>query len=575
MMNRLLKSRYGWLLLLVILVAVNLLFHAMHVRVDLTAEKRYTISQPTRKLLRGLQDRVDITVFLEGDLPAGFRKLATATDDMLASFKGEALNNLGYRFTRPGEGIDDTARIALYDSLRRTGINPTNVKAQAKEGEGMEERLVFPGAIVRYKDRSLGVDFLQGQSSVDGINSLNNAEALLEYKLADAIRKITLDTVPLVGYLVGNGEPVDYRVYDLIENTLRPNYAFRILPVDSVATIPSVFSALLVVKPLAPFNERQKLKIDQYIMHGGKVVWMLDNLYASLDSLQRSEGQFIAFDLGLNLEDQLFRYGVRINRDLVQDLQSDRIPSVVGNMGDKPQIQVLPWPYFPLLRNTSNHPIAKNLDYVVSQFPHSIDTVKAPGIRKTVLLSTSTEARSLQTPARVEWASIRTEEDLKTFNRSNIPVAVLLEGSFPSLFSNRLPAAVLDSMDRVNGQPFLDRSAGDNRMVVIADGDIALNAVTQQEGPIPMGMNGYTKQQYANREFLLNTLEYLTDNSGILETRGKDYTLRLLDQKKVEEGKNFWQFLNILAPILLIIGCVSVYQFLRAKKYAGRKAANP
>lgn len=575
MMNRLLKSRYGWLLLLVILVGVNILFHAVHFRADLTAEKRYTISQPTRTLLKGLQDRVDITVFLEGDLPAGFKKLATATDDMLSSFKGEALNNLGYRFARPGEGMDDTARVALYDSLRRIGINPTNVKAQAKEGEGMEERLVFPGAVVRYKDRTLGVDFLQGQSSVDGINSLNNAEALLEYKLADAIRKITLDTVPLVGYLVGNGEPVDYRVYDLIENTLRPNYAFRILPVDSVSAIPPVFSALLIVKPMLPFNERQKLKIDQYIMHGGKVVWMLDNLYASLDSLQRSEGQFIAFDLGLNLEDQLFRYGVRVNRDLVQDLQSDRIPSVVGNMGDKPQIQVLPWPYFPLLRNISNHPVAKNLDYVVAQFPQSIDTIQTPGIRKTVLLSTSPESRSLQTPARVEWASIRTEEDLKTFNKANIPVAVLLEGSFPSLFSNRLSAAVLDSMARINGQPFVDKSPADNKMVVVADGDIVLNAVTQQEGPIPMGMNSYTKQQYANREFLLNTLEYLTDRSGILETRGKDYTLRLLDQKKVEEGKNFWQFLNILAPILLIIACVSVYQFLRAKKYARREASNP
>jgi gliding-associated putative ABC transporter substrate-binding component GldG len=419
------------------------------------------------------------------------------------------------------------------------------------------------------------VDFLQGQSSVDGINSLNNAEALLEYKLADAIRKITLDTVPLVGYLVGNGEPVDYRVYDLIENTLRPNYAFRILPVDSVAAIPPVFSALLIVKPMLPFNEKQKLKIDQYIMHGGKVVWMLDNLYASLDSLQRSEGEFIAFDLGLNLEDQLFRYGVRVNRDLVQDLQSDRIPSVVGNMGNKPQIQVLPWPYFPLLRNNSNHPVAKNLDYVVAQFPQSIDTIQTPGIRKTILLSTSPESRSLQTPARVEWASIRTEEDLKTFNKANIPVAVLLEGSFPSLFSNRLPTSVLDSMARISGQSFVDRSPADNKMVVVADGDIVLNAVTQQEGPIPMGMNSYTKQQYANREFLLNTLEYLTDRSGILETRGKDYTLRLLDQKKVEEGKNFWQFLNILAPILLIIACVSVYQFLRAKKYARREATNP
>ncbi len=574
MLKKLLHTRYGWLVALAGLALVNLVFHQYHFRIDLTKEKRYTISGATRTLLQGLQDKVELTVFLEGDLPAGFRKLAGSAEDMLSAFKSEAVNNLGYRFIRAGEGLDDTARIALYDSLRRMGINPTNVKAQAKEGEGMEERLVFPGALLTYKDRVMGIDFLQGQSSVDGINSLNNAEALLEYKLADGIRRITLDTVPLIGYLDGNGEPVDYRVYDLIERTLRPNYAFRILPIDSVAAIPPVFSALLVVKPQQPFTDQQKLKIDQYVMRGGQVVWMLDNLFASLDSLQRSEGQFIAFDLGLNLEDLLFKYGARINRDLVQDLQSDKIPSVIGQLGNKPQIQVLPWPYFPLLRNTSNHPIAKNLDYVVAQFPHSIDTVDAPGIRKTILLSTSPESRSLQTPARVEWASIRTEEDLKTFSKSQIPVAVLLEGRFSSLYGNWLPMAVMDSMAAA-GRPYLSAAERDAKMVVIADGDLALNAVTQQEGPLPMGMNGYTKQQYANREFLLNTLEYLTDRSGILETRAKDYTLRLLDNRKVEEEGRMWTWVNILLPILLVISAVSLFQFFRAKKYGAGPASNP
>ncbi len=568
MLNRLLHAKFGWAVVLLALVGINILFSLFHFRLDLTAEKRYTLSNPTKELLRKLEDKVDITVFLDGDMPAGFKKLAGSTEDMLSAFKGTAENNLSYRFSRPGEGMDDTSRMVLYDSLRRMGINPTNVKAQAKEGEGMEERLVYPGAIVKYQDRVLGVDFLQGQSSLDGINSLNNAEALLEYKLADAIRKITLDTIPLVGYLVGNGQPVDYSVYDLIENTLRQNYAFRILPIDSVTIIPPVFKALFVVKPVVPFSEQQKLKLDQYVMHGGKVVWMIDNLYASLDSLQRSEGQFIAFDMGLNLEDLLFKYGVRINKDLVQDLQSDRIPSVIGNMGNKPQIEVLPWPYFPLLRNTSNHPIAKNLDYVVAQFPHSLDTVKAPGIKKTFLLSTSPEARSLQTPARVEWASIRTEEDLKTFNKSNIPVAVLLEGKFQSLYANRISTNMADTLARMYGQPFKAVADQDNKMVVIADGDIALNAFTQQEGPLPLGMNSYTKQQYANREFLLNTLEYLVDNSGILETRGKDYTLRLLDNKKVEEDKTFWQLVNIAGPILLIILLIAVYQFYRKKKYS-------
>ena len=566
MLNRLLRSRFGWLIVLVILIAVNYIFSKFHFRSDLTAEKRYTISEPTRKMLLGLKDKVDVTVLMAGDLPAGFKKLSRSTSDMLEEFKNIGSNNISFHFERPGDGLDDTARMYLYDSLRQLGINPTNVKAQTKEGEGEDQRLVFPGAVIKYKDRAVGVDFLQGQNFEGGLSSLNNAEALLEYKLANSIHKITQDTIPLIGYLSGNGEPLDYRVYDLIENTLRANYAFRIIPIDSVAFIPPVFNALMIVKPVERFSDAQKLKIDQYVMNGGKLIWMIDNLYASIDSLQRSEGQFIAFDLGLNLEDILFKYGVRINQDLVQDLQSDKIPSVIGSTGDKPQIQTLPWPYFPLLRNTTNHPIAKNLDYIVAEFPHSIDTVKADGIKKTVLLSTSSEARVLHTPARVEWASIRNEDDLKTFNRPNIPVAYLLEGNFHSLFANRISKAMADSL-AAEGSPFQAATRHDNKMLVVADGDLVINAVSQTEGPLPMGMNKYTKQQYANREFLLNAVEYMVDNSGILETRGKDYTLRLLDKAAFEDNKTQWQLLNILVPILLVIVFIAIYQFLRKRKF--------
>lgn len=568
MLKQLLNKKYGWLALVAILIAVNILFSFFHFRVDLTGEKRYTISKPTNNLIKNLDDVVDVTVFLDGDMPAGFRKLAGSAEDMLQSFKSISPNLVRYRFMRPGEGMDDTTKAVLYDSLRRMGINPTNVKAQTKQGEGMEETLVFPGAVVKYADRAIGIDFLQGQSSLDGINSLNNAESLLEYKFADAIHKITADTIPMIAYLSGNGEPVDYRVYDLIENALRPNYGFRILPIDSVPVIPNIFNALLIVKPLHRFSEQQKLKIDQYIMNGGNVIWAVDNLYASLDSLQRSQGEFIAFDMGLNLEDQLFKYGVRINQDLVQDLQSDRIPSVIGSMGDKPQIEVLPWPYFPLLRNISGHAVAKNLDYVLSQFPQSIDTVKAPGITKTILLSTSPESRILPSPAKVEWASIRTQDDLNTFNKGNIPIVVLLEGKFQSIFANRISSAMADTLARLYGTPFKPAADQPGKMIVAADGDLVLNPVTQNEGPLQMGMNSYTKQQYANREFLLNAIECLVDNSGILETRAKDYTLRLLDKTKVEESKTYWQMLNILVPIILIIMAVGVYQFLRRSAFA-------
>jgi len=565
-MKNLLRSRYGWLFVLVLLVAVNWLFGFVRIRADLTEEKRYTVSQATVNMLENLQEDVDVTVLLQGDLPAGFRKLASGTADLLEEFRTISGNKLRFRFEHPGANLDDTLKAVLIDSLRDLGINATNVKAQTKEGEGEEQQLVYPGAVIRYGDRAIGVDFLQGQNFQDGLSSLNNAEALLEYKLASSIYKIAQDTVPLIGYLSGNGQPVDYRVYDLIERTIRPNYAFRILPLDEVPVIPSMFKALLVVKPTERFSDAQKLKLDQYVMNGGKLFWMLDNLYASLDSLQRSEGEFIAFDMGLNLEDQLFKYGIRINQDLVQDLQCDKIPSVIGSVGGKPQIQLLPWPYFPLLRNTSGHPIARNLDYVLSQFPQSLDTVESKGIRKTVLLASSPESRVLNTPARVEWASVRNEEDLKTFTRSTLPVAVLLEGDFESLYANRLTKAMSDSLAAA-GQPFRSNSGAENRMIVVADGDIALNAVDQNEGPLQMGTNMYTKQQFANREFLLNGIEYLVDRSGILETRAKDYTLRLLDKTRYEESKGFWQVLNIVVPIVLVMLFIGLYQYLRKRRF--------
>jgi gliding-associated putative ABC transporter substrate-binding component GldG len=572
MLKKLLTFKYGWAILVLLLVAVNYISSLLHFRLDLTGEKRYTISEPTTRLIEELPDRVDITVFLDGDMPAGFKKLAGSTNDMLSSFKSIAPNLINFHFERPGQGMDDTTRAYLYDSLRRMGINPTNVKAQTKEGESSEETLVYPGAIIKYLDRTVGVDFLQGQSSLDGINSLNNAEALLEYKLANAIHKVTQDSLPVVGYLSGNGEPVDYRVYDLIENTLRPNYGFSIIPIDSVRFIPQYFSTVLIVKPIQRFSEQQKLKIDQYIVNGGKVIWMLDNLYASLDSLQRSQGEFIAFDLGLNLEDQLFRYGARINQDLVQSLESDKIPSVVGNMGDKPQIEILAWPYFPLLSNSNNHPVAKNLDYVIAEFPHSIDTIKTPGIKKTVLLHTAAESRTLQTPAKVEWSSIRTEEDLRSFNKGKVPVAMLLEGKFQSLYSSRIAKATADSMANIYKQPFKPVADAENKMIVIADGDLALNQVSRTDGPLAMGMNSYTRQQFANREFLLNSIEYMVDNSGILETRSKDYTLRLINKTSIEEDKSFWQLINIILPLLCIIAGVAVYQIVRRKAYT--KAAS-
>ena len=493
-MKKILASKYWWIALLALLVLINFAASYFTVRADLTAEKRFTLSNPTKKMLKGMDSPVNITVFLEGDMPKDFKKLKNSTTELLQEFKEISRNNIKYVFEKPGAGLNDSAKSYFLDSIARMGIKPYTISAQVKEGEGSEQRQVVPGALLSYKGRVMAVDLLAGQNynanhdqqSLDE-GSINRVEATLEYKFANAIHKLTKDTVPLIGYLSGNGEPLSYNVYDLIERNLKVNYAFRVFKIDSFPSIPAVFSAMIITKPTENFSDEQKLKLDQYVMHGGKILWMVDQLYAEMDSLRRSQNEFIAFDRNLNLDDILFKYGVRINPDLVQDLTCAKIATTIGDAGGKPQVQPLNWVYFPLLTNYNNHPIAKNLDYVVAEFPNSIDTVAAQGISKTILLATSAESRILSTPAKVSFTSIQTEDDLKKFKSGNIPVAVLLEGKFSSLFTNHLGTDMRDNLNKI-GEPFMAQNVADNKMIVIADGDMALNPVTQNDGPLQMGM---------------------------------------------------------------------------------------
>ncbi len=568
-MKKILATKYWWIILLLILVLINIVASYTPLRVDLTAEKRFTLSAATKKMLKEVNGQVDITVFLQGEMPKDFKKLKNSTQELLQEFKEYGRSNIKFEFKKAGEGLVDSAKSFLLDSLATLGIKPYTISAQIKEGEGAEQRQVVPGALLSYKDRVMAVDLLAGQSSGLDERSINRVEATLEYKFANAINKITKDTVPLIGYLSGNGEPLSYDAYDLIERNVKKNFTLRIFDIDKFPSIPAFFSAMIIAKPTKKFTDEQKLKLDQYVMRGGKLLWMVDQLFAEMDSLRRSQNQFIAFDRGLNLDDILFKYGVRINTDLVQDLTCAKIATTIGDAGGKPQVQPLSWVYFPLLSNYNNHPIAKNLDYVAAQFPNSIDTVSAIGINKTILLATSGKSRILNTPAIVSYNSIQTEEDMRKFKLSPVPVAVLLEGKFNSLFTNRLGTAMRDSLNAIQ-EPFVAKNENNNKMIVISDGDIALNLVTQKEGPLSMGMPEAFpdfRYKYANSEFIMNCIEYLVDNSGILETRSKDLTLRLLDKEKLDTDKTRWQIINITVPLLLVSFTGVLYQFLRKRKY--------
>jgi gliding-associated putative ABC transporter substrate-binding component GldG len=304
-------------------------------------------------------------------------------------------------------------------------------------------------------------------------------------------------------------------------------------------------------------------------MQGGKVVWFIDKLYAEFDSLIRAKSDFVAYDKGLNLDDQLFKYGVRINGDLLQDLNCAKQPLVVGQEAGKPQIERVPFPYYPLLSASGNgHPISKNLDHVLSIFPSSMDTVKAAGITKTILLASDTNSRTLSTPAMVSLQSVKTEDDARTFTKSYLPVAVLLEGKFTSLYANRITDNMKDSVLKLTGVPFLATASKPSQQIVVSDADIVTNVVTQTQGALPMGTQEFENYQFANREFFMNCIDYLVDNSGIIETRNKDFTLRLLDKNKVQDQKTFWQFVNIIFPVLLILIIGLIVQFSRKKRFA-------
>lgn len=554
------------LAVLAVLIGINMLAAYVHGRADLTAEKRYTLAPATKQLLRNLDSTVTIEVFLKGDYPAAFRQLAQSTQELLEEFREYGGNNIRFSLLSPGQGMTDSARMAFQQQLVEKGIMPFNLQVQQEANEGYAEKLIFPGALLHYKDRTIGVNLLKSQGGQDPQAAMGNSEALLEYQFVNAIYKLQNNRKPLVGYMLGNGESLGAEVYDAL-TTIQGNYALDTLSLQSNTHIPKDFDLVLFVKPIRRFSDDDKLKIDQYVMQGGKVIWFLDMLNASMDSLQQ-QNNFIAFDRGLNLEDQLFRYGVRINPDLIQDLQSDIVPLVVGNMGNKPQIQPVPFPYFPLLSPTGNHSIVKNMDLVMSRFTSSIDTIKGGDITKTILLTSSRSSRRIRVPAEITWESIRTKPNPREFRESFLPAAVLLEGRFPSLFRNRLDRAQQQAIAQASGQPFLDMAAAPNKMIVISDGDLIANAVSRKEGPLQMGINAFNPDYvFANKEFFLNCLEYLTNTAGIMETRNKEVTLRLLDARKVKEDRTKWQVICFLVPVGLILLFAMVFQFIRQRRF--------
>jgi ABC-2 type transport system permease protein len=571
LINKIFASRYWWLLLLVMLFGINYLAGIVHARFDLTKEKRYTLSKATKTLVNGLEDKVQIDVFLKGEFPAGFRKLANTTKEFLSLLKDRNGSKVSYRFISP---TDETADGKIWgDSLVRLGAVPINLTVQKKAGES--SNIIFPVALMSYNGKQSLVNLYPGASGRISQEEINSAEALMEYQFAKTLDKLAADRKPGIAYATGNGEPVNERAYD-ISQTLKQDYDFRMLNLKEQPKVPEAVKVLMIVKPIELFREQEQLKIDQFVMNGGKLLCFIDNLIAEQDSLA-IKPETIAYDRNLGLTELFFKYGARINPDLVMDLQCDVIPIVVGGTLDKPQMEFLHWNYYPILSAAGS--LNKSMGYISGRFVNSIDTIAAKGIVKTPLLISSPNSRIISTPALISLNENKDAPEDAKFKKNAIPVAMLLEGKFNSSFLNRIAKSQLDTM-AAYGQAFKGSSA-DNKMIIVADGDMVLNDVMPETGPIPMGWNKYTYREYqqqseygkmflpvANREFLLNCVELLVNNAAISEARNKDIVLRLLDSKKVAAQKSTWQFINIGLPVLLVILFGWIYQQIRKRKYA-------
>ena len=554
-------------------IAVSVISNFLFLRFDLTAEKRYTLSKHTKEMLKKIDEPVLFRVYLEGEFPADFKRLQSETKEMLNQFRAYN-SNIDYEFFNPNTFESKEEQQMFYQKLAQKGIQPTQI--QVKGENGVTQQILIPAADVYYRGRETTVQLLMSQKYVSDADLLNNSIQNLEYNLSSAIRALARGEKRSIGFLQGHGElsgPVLYDFqrslqefysldYVTIDGQIQSLTAHRMNEKDSSYSFYNLYDMIIVAKPTQPFSEKDQYILDQYIMYGGKVLWLLDATDADIDSLA-SRGQFIATRLPLDIDEMLFTYGVRVNADLAMDVRCRPIPIQVGMVGEKPQFEFRPWFYFPEIVPMGDHPIVRNLDLIKTDFVSTIDLIDIDDVRKTVLLTTSEYTRVKNAPVMVDLADAQAEPDQRLYNRGQRPIAVLLEGNFRSAWRNRLSP----DFKATEAMGFRNES-GDNKMIVIADGDIVRNRYIAAEGAVlPMGYDFYTQTQYANKELLLNAVNYLVGDEGLMASRSRNIKLRKLDVMKVKEERTKYQIINIALPLALLAATGAVIVIARRKKY--------
>lgn len=552
--------RYALVVLAVLLINQPFITRNLG-RLDFTADKRFTLSDSSKELLKSLKKDIQVTVFLDGELPNGFNRLKEASLDMLTNLRSYANVNISYNTIDPLEGSEQE-RQEFSNALVQRGLYPTNLSVK-NEG-GLSQKPIFPWAIIGDGEQEVAINLLQTKMGLPPEEVLNNSVQNLEYAFASAIKKLNAGSMPFIGFTEGHGEPSDLQLYDAMQSLASTGQVGRVnLDSMSYASLDQL-SLLIIAKPQQPFSEADKYKIDYFVRRGGRMIWAIDPIDASLDHLRKMGSQPLVTQQ-LNLDDQLFTYGVRINYDLIADLNCGQIPVTVGQLSGQPQIELAPWYFFPILVPTSKAALVKNLDGIRTEFISSLDTLASPSIKKEILLTSSPFSRLLTPPNQIGLNMIDEQPDPQKFKSKPIPVAVMLEGNFPYLYKDRpTPTGIAEPRD-------LNQLSKPAKMFVISDGDWLINAINQSDqSPFPLGWDRYTQQQFANKTLLSNLTDYLLYDESLIALRNREVKLRLLDQASLKTNKLFWQLTNVAAPIFILLIIAFLQQLARKHRYAKR-----
>jgi len=548
------------------LIIINIISHRYYSHIDLTEDQRFSLTAPTENLLADVDDPIFIRILLDGEFPAGFKRLRQSTKDMLDQYRSIAPKII-YEFQNPspkGASNEELNNIKL--ELSKDGIQPTTLRYG--EGDALTNRQIYPYAIFSLGQKQVVVNLLEEQ--VMGIPEeviLNQSVSLLEYKFSNAIQKLTLKERSNIVFTEGHGE-LDRQQTAVLENSLKEYYNTGRVNLDSIYQLNSDIDVLVVAKPRTNFNQRAKFLIDQYIMNGGSVLWLIDYLDVNVDSIGRND-IYVPPTMNLDLDDLWFNYGFRVQPNLVLDLQATQIPQVIGMAGGEPQFNMIKWPYHMLALPLSQHPIVKNLDRINLFFPSSIDTIQTKAaIKKEILLQSSDYTRYQLTPVRLNFQILQQDFKAELFNKSPQTVALLVEGAFESAYQNRITAD-MEAMLRQIEAPYKDKGIM-AKQIIISDGDIINNVINVKEQKIfPLGYNKWEKRTYkGNEHFVLNAIEYLVNSENILAARSKEVRLRMIDRVKARNEKNKWRLINLALPLVLLLLFGLGYRSYRKFKYA-------